>query len=214
MGSILSWLDSIWNLFTGPVSQLWHWIIGAFKTIWSYVYRLGGALEHDIVMVSHSMTALARAIESWATTAIDNLYHLTLKWVTDLQHWTGSLINQVSKYSEAVYHWALSEVSNLIHAIENAYADIEHWVIAEIWDPLYRGISGALDWIAQEGAYVYDLLTHPDKLVTLIESYLWSSWLTWLKRLAIPVTAFIVQNFRAVVPDLVSVAEDVIDKVL
>lgn len=211
---MLSFLEGVWNVTFGGLANLWHSVLNIFKTIYSWVSRSLSILWHDIESVGNDLANFARAVERWATSAIDNLYHLALKWVTDLEHWTVSQLNRIASYADNVYRWTLRTFDDIAHRIAQAYTDIERWVISSIWNPLFNSIAGLIHWIEHEGAYVYDLLTHPDKLVQLLSAYLWKAWLTLLRQFAIPVTTFIIGNFRAVVPDLISVAEDILTKVL
>lgn len=211
---MLNWLDSVWNAFTGGLSSIWHSIVNLFKSIWSWIERAVGILEHDIAIVYHDILSFAHSVEVWATRAIDNLYNLAKSWVNDVTRWAVAWFDRIIKYADDIWSHVVQIYNEVIHYIDGLYNSIVHWIITEIWDPLDRAITGAINWIEREGAYVYDLLTHPDKLVTLIEAYLWKSWLSWMRALAIPITVLILSSFRSLIPDLMSIAEDVLDRVL
>lgn len=214
MGNILGWLDSLWNSFTGGLSGIWHWIIDAFKSVWSFIYKMYDVLSHGINVVAGALDDFAKQVDKFIVTGVDNLYHLALKWVTDLKDWAVREFDAIIGDINKLVKWAVNQVDNLVHEIAKAYNAIEHWVMVEIWLPLKTRLDSAINWIEQEGAYVYDLITHPEKLVTLIESYLMSAWLVWLRRLARPIAQLILQQFRTLAGELISVLEDVLTNIL
>lgn len=211
---MLGFLKSIANIFTGGVSAIWHWVINLFNGVWSYIYHMWDVLVHDISEGFSYAKNLFDYLSTWVVHTVDNVVNLIKKVEGDIQHWAIGLVNKVASYAEDVYHWAIQQLDNLAHAIDKAYDDIEQWVIFKVWNPLWNFIKSALNWINNEGAQMWDLLTHPEKLVSLLESYLFSAWLTWLQRLAVPITGYILRNMIRFAPDLVSLAEDIITKVL
>lgn len=211
---MLGFLKSIANIFTGSLSGIWHWMINLYNTVWSYIYNMYDKLAHDISEGFSYAKNLFDYMTTWVTHVVDNVVNLINKIASDIQHWASDQISKVASYAEDVYHWAIQQVDDLGHAIDKAYDDIESWVISKIWDPLYNFIKPAINWIENEGSQMWDLLTHPEKLVSLLESYLYAAWLTWLQRLAVPITGYILNNMIKLVPTLVSIAEDVISKVL
>lgn len=211
---MLNFLKSVWNLFTGGVSDVWHWILSAFSQIWTYVYQMWDVLAGDFTEALYYTKELFDELSTWVVHTVDNVASLIDKTAADVEHWASGLIGKVESYAEDVYHWAIQSFDYIEKLITTAYDDIQNWVMSSIWDPLYNFVRSALDWIENEGAQMWDLLTHPEQMVSLLESYLYSAWLTWLQRLAVPITGYILRNAIQFAPDLVSLAEDVISKVL
>jgi hypothetical protein len=102
----------------------------------------------------------------------------------------------------------------VIGKIEAGIHDVIQWVINNIWHPLYNFIQSAINWIEKYGLFVYDVITHPEKLLAILGHYLLLAWLDILRRWATPIVRFIVHQLRRFEPDLISILEDVIHKML
>ena len=134
--------------------------------------------------------------------------------IASIIKWVVGLYDDLSKYATDLYHWALSEFDYLTKWLSSQVAALINWVIANIWQPLYTSLSGAIQWILKDGAWLWDVVSNPDKLVAWIARYLLDAWLSILTRYAKPIVQYLLKQSMALVPDLVSLLEDVISKVL
>jgi hypothetical protein len=139
--------------------------------------------------------------------------------------WTENTFNSVIKWADkelaairhdaaSVLSWAEREFDYVIHYAEHLVDNARSWVINDIWNPLYHDVRVSLDWIGHEGAFVYGLLTHPDKLTELLIAYIWKYWLTLFRTYSKPLIAYMMASWRSVLPDIVSILEDIISSQL
>jgi len=209
-----SWLSGLVGLFTGTFHTLWGKVVSLVTTVYQWVDKGLTILRNDVTSVLGDVFRLADSVSSF----VYNTYNTFVRWVdktfSDVIKWASNEIATVEHYATDILTWATREFDSVNKWVTGLFDSIEKWVISDIWDPLYGSITGALAWIGHEGSFMYDLLTHPDKLVQLILAYVWSAWLDLFKQFAKPIVAYIVQNFKAVVPDLVSVMEDIITSIL
>jgi len=211
---MLSLLKSIWNLFTGGVADIWHHVISLISAVWSYADRIYNVLAHDVTTVYDSLIHFAKSVDKWVTHTVDWLRGLIQQVYHDIVSWAVRQLNNLRNFAVSAYRWTVRELDKLASSISATAHAITSWVIQHIWQPLDNAITGAIHWIEHEGAFAYDLVTHPDKLAALLAAYLFRFWLALLRQWAVPITRFVLHQSRALVPDFVSILEDVITKVL
>jgi phage-related protein len=211
---VLNFLKTIWNLFTGGVSDIWHYILNLFAAVYNYVDRYVNALAHDITSVYDSLVKFSDSVAHWVTVHIDDLTGLIKSSFENLEKWALGAINDVRNWAVDAYKWTVNEFNAVLKWASDTFNSLRTWIIQHIWQPLDTAISGALDWISKYGRYVWDVISNPEKLAALLATYLLKSWLFILGQWADPIVRFILQRARGLIPDVISLLEDVIDRVL
>lgn len=207
---MLGWIKSLVNLAIGGLDDLWHKILSVINTIWSNLWGYVKDLYRSVTQLADDIRKLSDSISSW----IARTYNTFTKWVSqqfnDVIKWADNAIKTVEHDVSSVISWASKELDTLGHYAESLFDGLKNWVLNDVWKPLYDDVTGAIGWIAKEGAYIYDLITHPEKLTALLIAYIWKSWLALFKAYAKPLVAFIIAQSRNAIPDVVSVMEDII----
>jgi hypothetical protein len=211
---MLGWLDSLVGVVTGTFSDIWKKVVSLVKTVFSWVSAEIVILRNDFESVYNDVIHLSDSIANF----VYRTYNVFVQWVDktfgDVLHWAEAEIGNVEKYAESIAAWAVKQLDSISKWVTGLFNQVESWVISKVWNPLWTSITSALNWIENEGAYAYDLLTHPDKLALLLIGYLWLSWLTLFKAYAKPIVSYILNSLRGNIPDLVSVLEDIITSIL
>lgn len=211
---MLNFFKSLLGYFTHPIEDLWHKILGLFAAVYSYFDRLWNDLERGIVAVTDKLVKFAEQVGHYIVHQIDSVIKFVKNEFSAVVKWAVKQLDRIASYANAVYKWALRQFDNIIGEINSTVKAITRWVIANIYDPLTRDIRTALNWITHTGADMWDLVSHPDKLVAWLAVYLLKAWLGILRRWSIPITAYILHTSRLLIPDFISILEDVISKVL
>lgn len=211
---MLAFLQRIWNDFTSGLEHVYHWVLNLIAVVYSYINRLFNALASEVLSVWHQLQHFADAVGKWVTQEVAYLIKFIETSYHDLLHWASVAIHDVASYAETVYHWALKEFDYVTHWVSTVVNAVVNWVIKNIWQPLYDGLTTALNWITREGAYVWDIITHPEKLAAILAAYLLKSWLFIIRTWAKPIASYILRHAMSLIPDLVSILEDAISKVL
>jgi phage-related protein len=208
------WLKSLVGFFTGTFSVIWDKVVSLVTTVYRWLDKEIVILRNDIVSAFNDVYRLADEIANF----VYHTYNTFVAWVDHtfnaVLKWAENEIATVTRFANAVLAWAVREFDTVNRWVTGLFNAVYRWVITEIWDPLYRDISGAIGWITHEGAFVYDLLTHPDKLTALILAYVWAAWLGLFREFAKPIVSYILHSLRRNIPDLVSVLEDIISSIL
>lgn len=211
---MLNLIRSVWNSFSQSFASLYHWILNAIAAVYGYVNRLFQSLGNEIISVYRSLESFAHAVNVWVVNEINNIIRAIETGLRDVEQWALRIMNDIGNYAVSVYRWAIQEFDYIIKSIDNAINSIVQWVIKTIWNPLYAFIRSAFAWIDKYGNWLWDVVSNPEKLVAWIARYLLSAWLGILRTWAIPVVRFIMTQFRALIPDFISILEEVLSKVL
>jgi len=207
---VLAFLKGIAGLVTGVFSGLWHDVVSLVTTVYNDIVGSIGDVIRYADGIYDDLVTLSRNVADF----VDREYDAFVAWVrnefNDIVKSLEHDISDVENYAEDVYHWALTQLDTIAKYAYGIIDNVTKWVISDIWDPLYNNISGALSWIGNEGAYLYDLVSHPDKLVDFIISYIWSAWLSLFRQYAPQLISYVLSNWQATIPDIASVLEDII----
>ncbi len=131
-----------------------------------------------------------------------------------IERWAAGLYHDVLTFAQWAYRDAMRLVDTLFRWVGAQFGAFEHWVINSIWAPLDKIAQRVLGWILKEGAYVYYLLTHPDKLVALLAGWLWREWFALLKRYGRTIAKYLIGHIIGELAALAPVLEDVLTHLL
>ena len=211
---MLNWLTGLLNYITGPFRAVWNDVVRVVRSVYTYVKKYADYIYHDALSIYDGLITLSRDVAHF----VDHTYDTFVRWVdhefNTVVSWARSALNDLLRYAKSVYGFTVRELDKLDHFIASGLNDITSWVLRVIWDPLNRDITSAIRWIAKEGTYAYDLLTHPEKLIDIIIGYVWSAWLSLARRYAAPLLKLFLSSWKAAIPDVVGILEDIIAKVL
>lgn len=211
---MLNFLKGLWNFFSNPIEEIWHKILNLFAAVYGYFDRLFTTLGHDIALVWDTLTQFAASVARFVTHEVTYLIGFIRNEANAITRWTLKLIDSAISDIKNLGLWTLHQLDRLANAIDAATKALVSWIIQNIYDPLMRDIRSALSWITGTGAELWDLVSHPDKLAAWLAVYILKAWLSILRRWAVPITSYILHSARLLIPDLVSILEDVISKVL
>ena len=207
---MFGWLKDLYNGANGVLSTIERWIVGALNAVYSYFSGLVSQLWSGLQNLANAIDRYVKYLEQ----AIYSIYTLAqwiiTKGIPQLANWALNELSKLYDYARSVYRWAVSELARLEKWAQGELNKVIQWVIHHIWEPLYNAVTNAIRWIEREGAFVYYLLTHPDKLAALLAQYVLSQWMNLGKRFAKPFVRWLVHNIIAEVPMVANVIEDII----
>lgn len=211
---MLGLIRRLWHDIVGDIKAVTHWVLKLIAAVYSYFDRVISRLWHAATDLWKALVAFSKSIRKWAV----GVWH-TILWIVDkviprVTKWVLRIFNDVLSYAVKVYKWALKWIDWLINAIRKAVNDITRWVIAHIWNPLFNAITTAWHWITHEGFYIFDLVTHPDKLIKVLGKWLWQSWLDLIRQFARPIAKWLLREMVRMPDELANVLDILISSIL
>ena len=204
---MLNWLASVVNLITGAIDDIKKWIVRIIQTIYSYFNGLIDALGRELVNVWNELYAFITQVEHWAIVTFSTLSNAITTGFHDIISWASAAITDVKNWALDAYHYILNLIDDIYHRLLALWDAIVKWVMQNIWNPLYNLVSGAIHWIENEGAYIWNLITHPDLIVKLLGHYLWISWLDLIKFYGKPIGRWLMHSMLGLAGELADVVE-------
>lgn len=207
---MLNWLKDLYNGASGVLSTIERWVVGALNVVYSYFSDLISQLWVGLQQLANTINKYIGQLEL----TLYNMYNL-LQWVLntgipELENWALNQVTKVYDYAKSVYAWALSELNRLEAWAVGELDKLTQWILKNIWDPLWNAITNAVKWIENEGAYVYYLLTHPDKLAAFLAKYILGTWMDLGRTFSKPFIKWLVHNMALEIPSVSSIIEDII----
>lgn len=173
----------------GLVGRAWGDMFGAARWIYTGIWHLG--------------------TETYWT-----LWHILKRVIPDVIHWANVFIHKVWQYAIDLFHWTWRQIEWLKHWILALFDAFRRWVIREIWDPIWRTLAPAWRWITHEGVALWELVTHPDRLV----NWIWNNLLVKIEREAWTAGKLLGRFFLSLVihnlRTFLTLIEDILDAVL
>jgi phage-related protein len=207
---MLDFLAQVANLITGDIKAVKNWILSIIQAVYSFIDREISAIGTEVHDVWSQLYGFITTVEhyvisvyNYVVNGLNIVYH-------DITSWVSGELAALGNWITGVVHDILAGLDYVKNAIVKAYDDIEHWVMQHIWDPLWAAITQAWNWITHEGAFIYGLVTHPERLAALLGHYLWSSYLGLIKRYAKPIAHWLLHTMLSLAGDVADVLETII----
>lgn len=207
-------LASLYNRFTGALGNLWNGVIDLLRGYDGYV---SGWLQY-LLNYSNSILSDARHLS-------DAFYSFIWGSYWNFTRWVQQQIFQINVREHEDYTQIGNDIADLQRRTSQQITVVQQkessdfsalikWIIKTIFDPLFGDIARALGWIAKEGAYVLDLLTHADKLLAWLLHYLIGDWSALSRIFGRIFLSWYKGNWRSIAPVVATILEDIIASVL
>lgn len=211
MNTVISYLS---GLITGSINDVKNWILKIIQAVYSFISRQISNLEHDFTVAWNELDAFITSVKNFAVSVYQTLYVYIRSELSTLSSWLASVIGDIRNDINGIIHTVTGWVDTLAKTIASGLSDVVKWVTSHIYDPLYNLITGAVHWIEHEGAFIYDLVTHPDKLAALLGKYLWSSYLDLLKKYGKPIARWLLHSMLGLANEFADVLESILTALL
>lgn len=211
---MLSFLSGLANLITGDIKAIVKWITKALAAVYSYLDKEFTAAWNEAVQAANYALELYRSAIAFAQSILTYAQYIVTVTIPGIIHWASNALDTLTKYAQDVYNWAAKQVDQLAHVIASGLDDLRSWVVSNIYRPLYDSLSGALHWIAHEGSTAYTLVTHPDKLASILAEYVWSQWAVLMKRYGRQIGRWLIADLVHLAGPLIDVLEEIIAGIL
>lgn len=211
---MLGLINRIWGKFTSGIATVYHWVLNLIAVVYGYVNKLFDSISRYAVYVWRELQTFAHNVDVWITHTVSWIINYIRSEANAIVHWSIKIWDDLRAYAIAVYQWALKYFDYVINWVTANLAKFIKWIIQDVWIPLYSYFQSIATWVDRYGAWLLDIVSHPEKLVAWAMRYILSAWLSILRRWAGPVVRFLIQQSYRFLPDIVSLLEDVISKVL
>jgi hypothetical protein len=211
---MLGWLQGLFGLFTGGLAAIWNAIVQVLQNIVNWTQQNLSDLYNRYNNLYVGLFRLSAYISNFIT----QTYVPTIAWLQGSIRLTVSWAqnNFVSLRGDlnAEHSFAANGIGSARSFAQGLFSGFVKWVIGTIFGPLSRDVATVLGWILKEGAFLFDLLTHPDKLIKLLITYILSALITLISLFAKPLFLFFLAHWKSMIPELMTIIEDIIITVL
>ncbi len=211
---MFGWLT---NLFSNPVTDIkaaWKWLTGAITAVYSFFNGLIDQLWKSLSWLDSVINRYVSDIYKAIQAAWNAVQWVITVGIPRLAKWAENEIAKAYNYAVGIYHWALSELGRLEKWALSQLNKLVDWILRNIWDPLWNGLQRLIRWVEREGAYVYYLLTHPDRLALLIGKYILASWMNLASKYGRVVARWLLHNMLSDGKWLANFLENIISSLL
>jgi len=205
--ALLGWtfpdIGSMWNSVVNLVASVFSYIDNAIQNVFNFIARLIDDLNNFISEVLGWIADVYNTVAGW----VNKIYDDILGWVNTL---VGDIYNYVNGFINQIFQ----EIYRLYNDVIQLGEALEAWVIRNIWNPLVSTITGIIQWINREGAFVFNLLTHPDQLAILLGKYLWEASFGLLARYSAPIGKWLLRTMIGEAKTIGGILEDIITSII
>lgn len=211
---MLNAIAALASAITGDITSVVKWVLKLVQSIYSYFDRQLSALGNDLSDIARSASNLFHQAWNFAVSVYQFALSIADVIIPGVIRWAQNALTDLSNFATSIVRWASSELDSLGKLITSVDHAITSWVVRDIWNPLYTLVSGPIKWIAHEGATAYYLVTHPDKLMSVLSSYLYSAFIDILKRDSRPIGKWLTHVMMSFAGPIADVLEQIISAIL
>jgi hypothetical protein len=200
--TILNTLKSIQAFITTiprAISAIYSWTITGLDDLANDITKLEDYIYTQISVDLNYAYSLYILVTNWAVNELDQVYAWAGAQIQSALDWASKQFGVVIGYIDGLEQWAQDQITGLIQ-----------WVITNIWDPIWNSINSILNWINTYGAFMLNLLTHPDQLAAFLGKWILSAWVGLGKQYALPFFRWFLANAISLAPDIAGVLEDIV----
>lgn len=209
-----NWVKGGWDFAFGSVKQLYQWVLTMVAQLYDYVNSWVQWLQDAINNAVNYAANLAFGMEQWAQSWFTYIVAWTTQTFAQMTAWVLGLVNNLWAWVQAAWefaHWVYSYLYGLMQAWISQFVQ---WVLRNIWDPLYKMITGSFDYLMQWINFLLQYITHPELLADLIGAYLLKTWLVLAKRYAAPLIQWWMRNMMSLAGEFMDIIESVLSSIL
>lgn len=211
---MLGIINRILHDLSSGITAVEKWVLKLIHAVYSFVDKLFAELRKAVDNVWTALTNFAKAIRKFVSQVYTYAKWIVTKLVPSVIRWAEKELLSVAHDIANLGKWAVGWIDRLIKDIASAIKNITNWVIKNIFDPLKTDFLTAWHWITHEGAMIYDLITHPEKLAALLAEYIWDSWLGLFKKHGPQIARWLMRNLPNEAGMLVDAVEKFISNLL
>jgi phage-related protein len=208
------WLAGLIGFFSGAFRELWNAVINVIRTLDGYLERRINAVQTQV----NALIAGEWHLSFFISDFISGPFASFVKWTqvrtaTIITYFDGKY-NDLARNINDIRSWVPGLVAAAEALARSLFGQLLKWVIDTIFGPLSRDIAKALGWIFKEGAWILDVLTHPEKLIALVLHYLFGAWVTFAIRYGPVMVSYGLRHWKTLLPTLLNIIENIIDHAL
>lgn len=211
MFGIIKWVE---HFFSSTISAIERWILKAIHAVYSFITRLFDDLRRAVNDVWTALVNFGRSVDKFLARVVTFANWIVTKLVPSVLHWALRNFDALIRDLRGVVDWIGKWLTRLYNDIVSAVRNITKWVITHIWNPLFNAIMVAWHWITHEGYYVWNLLTHPELLMKIIGSYLWTNFLGLIKHYSVQIARWLIHSMLSLANEFADVLESIIANML
>lgn len=211
---MLGIINRIIKDFSHLITGVEKWALKLIHAVYSFVNKLFAELRKSVNSVYQSLVHFARSITKYASQVYTFARWIVEKYVPSVIRWADQELHALLNDINSVLHYAETWIVRLANDIVSAVRNVTSWVIDHVYRPLLNDVTTVWHWITHEGAFIYDLITHPEKLAALLASYLWGSWLGLFKSHGKQIARWLLKGMPNMVGELTDALETFISNLL
>jgi hypothetical protein len=214
------------------MSKLWDWFKAFLRNpiaslrdladkLYAGVKAIIDRLEWVFSKVFYAWTHPIWAVKSFVGLVADlgrdaynGLRWLWEKGVKPLLVKIGSLELKLVDYFWEGIKRAGQLVAEAVGAVWDYLGRFKTWILEHVWQPLETGVKQAWNWIVNQGAIIWDLIQHPEKLAALLLAPLAKAAWWFVRQSADLIAQLLLGGWIKATLALADVVEDVFAKLV
>ena len=163
-------LDDVKKLVEQGINGVWH----SFVSVVSPVKTAWGDMVKASLVVGRLLGQIPDDVWRLGSYVVHKALPDVVKWATGELEKVG---RKIIAEAAALYKWAAKEIDRLARDL----GSLKSWVENTVLKPLLAKVEAAAAWVDGQGARLWDMVSHPEKLAALLAAPLVAALLALLK---------------------------------
>lgn len=211
---MLAWLSGLLGWAIGGTDDLWKKVVSVFQTVVSYIDSSVSQLIGDVNSVWQWLNTFVGQVDKLVDSVYTSIYNWSVRSFANITSWVNNIYGTLRGAISDTVAWTTAWIDRIYKDVTGWIGDLETWVLRDIWDPLYKSLAGAVQWIGTYGSWTVYLLSHPEQLALILGRYILGSWLNLGHKYAKPVARWMLHSMMSAAGDVAGLLEDFIAGIL
>lgn len=166
-GDIIKGLEAAWN---------------SIKAVWSFLVSISGVLSDAWTWVVNGAGWFADQVGDWAGETFSTLWNTLTHTIPDAIAW---VFDQAVKWAAGAIATAKHELHVFIQDVENYVVKLAHDLVNAVKGLLHdfiRWATNPVRWVLHWGAWLINLITHPQNIANWIAGAILEPVVKWLMK--------------------------------
>lgn len=169
---MLGWLKSFGHWVFSGLDDIKNWVINLFSTVIGYIDDWARGIWNGIQDVWNTAVNLYNQAIGYIVQIYTLVRHVIDVEIAQIESWVSGLWNELYGVIRGVENWVLGLIDQIGRWALSQLNTLYQWVLRNIWDPIWRTLTDAVQWIERYGYWAYYMVTHPEALASLVGQYI------------------------------------------
>lgn len=208
------WVTALGSGIAGISQKIVDWVGQQIAAVMSWVTSAITDIWNTIDQIYQDIRNLWDQIVNFVTTLVGSVVAWTEHFIQSILEWVGQQFTYLASYLSDAIRWITDTIRQIYNYVGGWVQSVIRWVHDDIYMPLYRFVNDVLTFARTWIARIWQYFEHPELLINLIGSSLWSLWSRYVVRYGAAVARWLLRRMVGLAGEVFDMLETIISAII